>query len=196
MARRNIRMEELVEVLYQWHRWRNIRQIKRSVGLARKTIRKYIALAEKQGFKRDMESQPYEYYLKLAGKIQRELKTPLDTSPSYKKTAEYQSTIEKLRLKPYMKPKQIYRILKRDYGYSLSYCSFQRYMNIKYPKPPRSCLRIEVRAAEEAQVDFGSAGLIYDPESRRMRRAHIFVMTLSYSRLPYVEFVFDQGQQT
>jgi transposase len=69
-------------------------------------------------------------------------------------------------------------------------------MNIKYPKQPRNCLRIEVKAAEEAQVDFGSAGMMYDPETGRMRRAHIFILTLSYSRLPYVEFVFDQGQVT
>ncbi|MEN8265179.1 MAG: IS21 family transposase [Nitrospirota bacterium] len=196
MARKDIRMEELVEVLYQWHRWRNMSQIKRSTGLARKTIRKYIFLAEEHGFGREMPEQPYTYYLELAGKIQRGLKTPLEISPSYKKTSEYQNIIEKLRKRPYMKPKQIYRILKRDYEYSLSYSSYQRYMNIKYPKLPRNCLRIEVSAGEEGQVDFGSAGLMYDPEQKRMRRAHAFVMTLSYSRLPYVKFIFDQGQAT
>jgi transposase len=69
-------------------------------------------------------------------------------------------------------------------------------MNIKYPKEPRSCLRIEVGPAEEAQVDFGSAGTMLDPQTYKLRRTHAFVMTLSYSRLPYVEFVFDQGQAT
>lgn len=189
-------MEELVEVIYQWHKGRNISQIKRSAGLDRKTIRKYLALAEQCGFTREMESQPYDYYLKLAGKIQQQMRTPLETAPSYKKTREYQSTIEKLKGKPYMKPKQMYRILKREYGYPLSYPTFNRYMNIIYPKAPRSCLRLEVGAGEEAQVDFGSAGLMRDPETGKERRAHLFVMTLSYSRLPYVEFVFDQGQQT
>ena len=183
MARKEIRMEELVEVLYQWHKGRNISQIKRSVGLTRKTIRKYIALAEGEGFKREMPEQPYTYYLELVGKIQRGLKTPLDISASYKKTSEYRNIIEKLRQRPHMKPKQIYRILKREYEYPVSYSSFNRYMNIKYPKEPRNCLRIEVSAGEEAQVDFGSAGLMYDPEQKRMRRAHAFVMALSYSRL-------------
>lgn len=196
MARKDIRMEELVEVLYQWHKWRNVSQIKRSVGLTRKTIRKYITLAEEQGFEREMPEQAYTYYLELAGKIQRKLKAPLDISPSHKKTSEYQNITNKLMQRPYMKPKQIYRILKRDYDYPLSYSSFNRYMNIKYPKEPRNCLRIEVSAGDEAQVDFGSAGLMYDPEGKRMRRAHVFVMTLSYSRLHYVEFVFDQGQAT
>ena len=155
MARKDIRMEELVEVLYQWQKWRNITQIKRAVGLTRKTIRKYIALAEEHGFQREMPEQPYTYYLELAGTIQRGLKTPLDISPSYKKTSEYQNIIQKLKDRPYMKPKQIYRILKREYDYPLSYSSFNRYMNVKYPKPPRNCLRIEVSAGQEGQVDFG-----------------------------------------
>lgn len=196
MARKEIRMEELVEVLHQWHKWRNLSQIKRSVGLARKTIRKYIALADEHGFEREMPEQPYTYYLELAGKIQRGLKVPLDISPSYKKTSQYQNIIEKLRHRPYMKPKQIYRILNREHEYPISYSSFNRYMNIKYPKPPRNCLRLEVSAGEEAQVDFGSAGLMYDSGEKKRRRAHAFVMTLSYSRVHYVEFVFDQGQAT
>lgn len=196
MAKREIMMEELVEVLYQWHKGRSIREIKRALGIARRTVRKYIGLAESYGFSRDMEAQDYQYYLELAGKIQKGLKTPIDSSPSFKKTALYQSTIEKLLTKKYMTFKQVFRLLKRDYDYPLSYSSFNRYMNIRYPNQPRSYLRLEVGPGEEAQVDFGSAGLMYDPEIGRMRRVHAFVMTLSYSRLPYVKFVFDQGQVT
>jgi transposase len=196
MARKDVKMEELIEVLYQWHKGRNISQIKYSLGLDRKTIRKYIELAEPYGFLRDGEVMDDVYYLQLAGKIQAGLKMPLGSSESFKKTALYQTTIEKLLSKKYMTPKQAYRILKRDHEYSLSYSSFNRYVNIKYPKAPRNCLRIEVKAAEEAQVDFGSAGMMVDPDTGKSRRAHAFVMTLSYSRLPYVEFVFDQGQVT
>jgi transposase len=134
--------------------------------------------------------------MQLAGRIQSGLKTPLGCSASFKKTALYQPIIEKLLTRKYMTPKQAYRILKRDHEYPLSYSSFKRYIHIKYPKEPRNCLRIEVRAGEEAQVDFGSAGMMIDPETGKLRRAHAFVMTLSYCRLPYVEFVFDQGQVT
>ena len=196
MARKELKVEELVEVIYQWHRGSGISRIRRSLGLDRKTIRKYIDLAEENGFTRDMELQSYNYYLELASRIQRGLKTPVDNSSAYKKTAIYQCTIEKLLARPYMKPKQVYRVLQRDYDYALSYSSFNRYINLKYPKEPRSCLRIETKAGEEAQVDFGSAGMIYDTEEGRLRRAHIFVLTLSYSRLHYVELVFDQGQAT
>jgi len=77
MARKDIRMEELVEVLYQWHKGRNISQIKRALELDRKTIRKYIELAEPYGFIRDDEVRDELYYLQLAGKIQGGMKTPL-----------------------------------------------------------------------------------------------------------------------
>lgn len=196
MARKELKVEELVEVLYQWHRGRNISQIKQSLGLDRKTIRKYIELAEGHGFIRDDEARDYRYYLELASRIQSGLKTPVESTPAYKATSLCQSVIERLLAKKYMTPKQVFRILRKDHEYAPSYSSFKRYMHIQYPKAPRNCLRIEVGAAEEAQVDFGSAGLMYDSETGRMRRAHAFVMTLSYSRLPYVEFVFDQGQAT
>src|SRR3989304_557829 len=115
MARKDFRMEELVEVLHQWHSGRSISQIKRSVWIDRKTIRKYVDLALGHGFSRDMEVQPYQYYLELAGKIQRGLKAPLDSSPAYRKTALYQTTIDKLLAKPNMTPKQAYRLLLKNY---------------------------------------------------------------------------------
>jgi transposase len=196
MARRELRMEELVEVLYQWHQGRNISQIKRSLGLDRKTIRKYIELAQGCGLSRGREIQPDLYYMRLAGAIQRRLRTPLVVSASFKRTLLYQHLIGKLLKRRYMTPKQVFRILRREHGYPLSYSSFKRYMNIKYPKKPRGCLRIEVAAGEEAQVDFGTCGRMVDPRAGIPRKAYIFVMVLSYSRHFYVEFVFDQGQRT
>jgi len=196
MARKEIHMEELVEVLHQWPLGRSVSQIHRSVGMSRKTIRKYLLLAEEQGFSRESDPGDYRYYLELSGKIQKGIKTPVASTPSFKKTVLFQGIIEKLMRKPYMTPKQVYQILKREYEFPLSYSSFNRYINVKYPKVRSHCLRIEVKAGEEAQVDFGSCGMLYDPESGKMRRAHIFLMTLSFSRFPYVEFVFDQGQVT
>ncbi len=49
MARKEIKMEELVEVLYQWHKGQSIRSIERSIGIDRKTIKKYIDLAVARG---------------------------------------------------------------------------------------------------------------------------------------------------
>jgi hypothetical protein len=113
MARKEIRMEELMEVLYQSHRGRNISQIKRSLELDRKTIRRYIELAESYGFSRYEEARDDLYYMQLAAKIQAGLKTPIGYSEAFKKTALYQPVIEKLLSKKFMTPKQAYRILKK-----------------------------------------------------------------------------------
>src|SRR4030065_2250478 len=97
MARNEIVVEELVEAICQWHMGRGITQIKRSLGLDRKTIRKYIGLAEENGFLRDIPVQTYEYYLQLASLLQKKLRTPIESSSYYRKTVLYQNTIEKHR---------------------------------------------------------------------------------------------------
>jgi hypothetical protein len=39
MARREVTMNEIVEVVYQWHQGAGIKRISRSQGLDRKTVR-------------------------------------------------------------------------------------------------------------------------------------------------------------
>jgi len=55
MARRKIEMNEIVEIIYQWHKGNSIKGIKRSLGFDRKTIRKYIQAAKELGIKRERE---------------------------------------------------------------------------------------------------------------------------------------------
>ena len=57
-------------------------------------------------------------------------------------------------------------------------------------------VRMETPPGEEAQVDFGHAGLMYDTETQKKRRAWAFIMTLSSSRHKFVRFVFHQGIDT
>ena len=68
-----------------------------------------------------------------------------------------------------------------------SYSSVKRFSRRVAPPTPRATLRLEVDPGDEAQVDFGFGGLYRDPESDRLRRAWVFVMTLSCSRHQYAE---------
>jgi response regulator of citrate/malate metabolism len=43
VARRRIEVNDVVEVLVQWQTGRRVKQIARSTGLARNTVRKYLA---------------------------------------------------------------------------------------------------------------------------------------------------------
>lgn len=57
------------------------------------------------------------------------------------------------------------------------------------------CIRFHTKPGEEAQVDFGYAGLTPDNNKKR-RKTWIFNMRLSYSRLDYYEKVYDQKVET
>jgi transposase len=86
--------------------------------------------------------------------------------------------------------------LREDYGYTGSYSSVRRYCHRICSVGPRVTVRVHTAPGEEAQVDFGSAGRLFDPRTKRLRTAYVFVATLSYSRHQYAEIVFDQKVPT
>jgi hypothetical protein len=51
---------------------------------------------------------------------------------------------------------------------------------------------MEVEPGKQAQVDFGDVGMMVDPLTGKLRKAWVFIMTLSYSRHRFVRFIFRQ----
>ena len=90
----------------------------------------------------------------------------------------------------------IFQRLQEQHNYSGAYSTVWRFVRRMEPTTPDVTIRIETKPGEEAQVDFGYAGLIRDPQSGQMRKAWVFVMTLSWSRHQYAELVFDQTVET
>lgn len=82
----------------------------------------------------------------------------------------------------------------RRAGYNLSYSSLTRYINLHHVKT-ETCIRFHTLPGEEAQVDFGDVGKRID-RNGKFRKAYVFNMRLSYSRLDYYEVVFDQKIST
>lgn len=80
----------------------------------------------------------------------------------------------------------------QEAGYRGSYWSIYRYVRKLKVVQPAVTVRVESQPGEEAQVDFGYAGLLMDARSGEWRKSWAFVMTLSWSRHQYVEFAFDQ----
>jgi len=89
-----------------------------------------------------------------------------------------------------------YQRLRDDHGFTGSYSAVRRYVHRLRPPEPRVVVRVQAAPGEEAQVDFGPVGLLYDPATDRLRPAFVFVATLSYSRHQYGELVFDQKVPT
>lgn len=90
----------------------------------------------------------------------------------------------------------IYQLLVEQHQFGGSYSSVKRFLRQLAPAVVRGTVRIEVAPGDEAQVDFGAAGQVLDPELGRVRRAWVFVMLLSHSRHQYAELVFDQTVAT
>jgi transposase len=83
-----------------------------------------------------------------------------------------------------------------EQGYQGTYASVYRFVRRLNPLVPDVTVRVECQPGEEAQVDFGYAGKMIDPQTDELRRTWAFVMTLSWSRYQYVEFVFNQKVET
>jgi transposase len=81
----------------------------------------------------------------------------------------------------------------REQGFVGSLSAIYRFLHRIEPPQPDATVRVETAPGEEAQVDFGYAGKLLDPASGQPRKAWAFVMTLSWSRHQYVEFVWEQS---
>jgi transposase len=90
-------------------------------------------------------------------------------------------------------------------GFTGSYSAVYRLARAIQPHHPQTAARVERKPGEEAQVDFGYAGRMIDPQTGQLRtpalaggarEAWAFVMILSWSRHTYVEFVWDQKIET
>jgi transposase len=93
----------------------------------------------------------------------------------------------------------IFQRLRDDYQFKGQYHAVWRYVHkIETTEVSEAdvTLRVETAPGEEAQVDFGYVGLLYDPSAQKLRKGWAFVLTLSWSRHQYVEFVFDQHVET
>jgi len=81
-------------------------------------------------------------------------------------------------------------------GFHGSYSSLIRFMS-KHKKMNESpVMRIETKAGEIAQVDFGSINRICDEDTGELVKAYVFVMVLGFSRDAYYEIVKSQDITT
>jgi len=191
MARRQVTMNEIVEMIYQWHQGGSIKSIERSLGFDRKTIRKYVKWAQNVGVQRG-ESFPGE--AELIARIRALTDSSLlRETPVRDLISPHQDWIEGVIKDPLVTAKQVWRLFREEKGIGVSYCTMKRYLRARFQfGAPEVTVRIEVEAGSQAQVDLGYAGMMVDPLTGKLRRAWAFIMTLSYSRHRFVRFIFRQ----
>jgi transposase len=173
------------------------RAVQRDTGLHRKTIKRYRQWAAEH----QLLDGPLPSLEELQVLVEKTLKTPQPTTPLQPSTVEpYREQVESFHAKG-LKGRAIWQRLKEQ-GYTGSVSSVYRFVahlerQQAMAKGLRNVtVRVERPPGEEAQVDFGSIGLVRDEVSGKLREGWVFVMTLSYSRHMYVEFVFRQDSAT
>ena len=180
---------DIREMLRRLKKGQSDRAIAKAMNVNRKTVGKYRTWAIEQGV--------LEGPLPSLGDLQELLDETLDPPPPPQNTSTvepYREMVIKLR-KSGTEIAAIHERLK-ERGYDGSYSSVYRFVRALEPLEPDVTVRVETRPGEEAQVDFGYAGKMIDPETGDLRRTWVFVMTLCWSRHQYAEFVFDQKVET
>jgi len=190
MSERILNIMDIRELLIHIRAQSSNRQVQRDTGLDRRTVQRYREWAQEQKL---LEGE----MLSL-----EELQAKVEQSFREKQPPQNQSSVEGYRglIKDWVKAGvEVAAIRQRlmERGYTGSYASVWRFVNtLKADKPPETVTRVETKPGEEAQVDFGYAGRMIDPETGQLRKAWALVMTLSWSRHQYVEFVWDQKVET
>ena len=180
---------DIREILIRLRKGESDRSVARTLNINRKTIGRYRTWAAEQGL--------LEGTLPSLSDLQQLLEETLKgTSPpqNISSVEPHRPLVIKLR-KQGVEIAAIYERLK-EREYSGSYSSVHRFVRRLEPLTPEVTVRVETRPGEEAQVDFGFAGRMIDPDTGELRKSWAFVMTLSWSRHQYVEFVFNQKVET
>jgi len=199
MGARRTDMHRLQE-LVRYHRLgRSARDTARLLGMGRDTIRAYAAALKTAGL---LDGAVAELpALEVLAEAVRTHLPPAPPPPQRRSTVEpHREEIDRLRRKG-AQPTAIHDWLRLHApGYTGSVSAVKRLCKRLArqdgPRPEDVAIRVETAPGEVAQVDFGYAGLRYDPVAKVLRRAWLFLMTLGFSRHQFADLVFDQKAET
>lgn len=188
MARRNIRVADINEILVHWEAGGprgTISGIAAALGYSRPTVRKYVRVAKQVGLVRGSRPKDEGAWQRLAravvaqvGPIRQPGTATAVLVPYHDYLAE---RVGQVRLSV------LYQRLCDEHELRVSWATFYRYAQARWPERLQPAPRVTVPLAdpppgEEGQVDFFFVGRWEDPDTGRQRRLSAFLLTLSHSR--------------
>lgn len=177
-------MNTIRDIIYRLRQKESISSIHRATSICRKTVRKYAELA------RDHQLLDPAAPLPDLPALQTLLGAPALPPAHVSSVEPFREAVKEFVVQK-VGMKAIWQRLREDYNYAGGYSSVVRFIKRHFSGKPTGNIRIETEPGEEAQVDFGFAGTL-PSESGKPRKIWVFVMTLSWSRHQYIEFVLDQ----
>lgn len=197
MARRSFNVVDVTEILIHWYAGRSQSEIATSLGVDRKTVKKYLAPAIEAGVSPGDEPRTGEQWSELVrswwpGLVETRLRQT--TWPQIE--AHHEFIVDMLAAG--VTQATIWQRLRDEQGLAASVASLKRYVAANLPEDVLrsrvTVLRETPPAGQEAQIDYGYLGSWVDPIGGRARRIWAFVMVLACSRHLFVRPVLSMDQ--
>jgi transposase len=202
MARRTFEVIDLIELYEHWWAGRSQVEISASLGIDRKTIRKYLAPAVQAGLvpgvvpagragmtRADWRELAEGWFPAVVDAGLRQV-----TWPAIEPHRDY--VVE--QLKAGVTQATIHQRLVREHGLDASVASFRRWVAAHVPEETRRARvrvpRPPVAPGSEAQIDYGKLGMWAPPAGGVRVTVWAFVMILSCSRYMFVRPVIRLDQ--
>lgn len=191
-------MTDVTEILIHWYAGRSQSEVAASLGVDRKTIRKYLAPAIAAGITPGGPPiSTAEWVERISGWFPEITDTRLRqiTWPEIDKHRDYIAEM----LKAGVTQATIHQRLRDERGLQASVASLKRWVAANLPEEVRrdrvTVLADEAEPGSEAQIDYGHLGSWVDPRSGKKYRVWAFVMVLVCSRLMFVRPVLRMDQR-
>lgn len=184
MVRRSFVVIDIVEVLEHWYAGRPKAVVAESLGVDRKTIRKYVAPAEEAGYVPGGPPVMTEEWALYVRSWFPELVVPELRSPTFGECAAHRDTIKKMLATNHLST--VHQRLRDEHGFGASESSLRRYVDVALAEEVKAdrvtVLREDPPVGQEGQVDYGRLGMWFDPLAGRRRALWVFIIVLSSSR--------------
>lgn len=184
MARRRVQVVDVVEVLVQWQAKRSVKQIVRSTGMARNTVRRYMARVSAAGLRRD-QALPRAELQALVEKACPELVSrPSTTGHAEQLRGVREEIVSGLKESPMA---TVWQRLRDAGQVSCSVITFRRFVRreVREVDPDKLAVRRPpARLGDAAEVDFGVLGMWLNPLTQQQRRLWAFVALSRNPRRP------------
>jgi len=190
MDRRELDMYKLQEIIESLLAGEPVKRIARKSRISKNTVKKYKTdldriLIINSGIKNDIDDVMKEF---------RRMRQEERHSENFGWLHRNSETVNELG----SKCDNLVRLneVLQEKGFNGSYSSLVRFMSKHADLTSSPVMRIETKAGEIAQVDFGYASKICDDETGELVKAYIFAMVLGFSRDAYYEIVKSQDITT
>lgn len=193
-------MMDITEILVHWYAGRSQVELADSLGLDRKTIRKYLAPAIEAGFAPGGPAMGQEDWRAAVRCWFPDLADPAVRQLTWPAIAEHRDYIVEM-LAARVHQSTIHQRLRDEHGLAASESSFRRYVAANLPEEARRAAvtvlnPYDAVPGEVAQIDYGRLGTWTNPRSGKRHRIEAFVMVLAHSRHMFVRPVLTLDQES